>query len=86
MGTLKSALRRSMAAVWLAASVSALAACGDNLPAADDPGGSMSDAGPDEPSDAAVQTLTPCLDRPTDMQKPPTGQLPCDLLPPGFGG
>ncbi|HKQ69864.1 MAG TPA: hypothetical protein VJT73_11025 [Polyangiaceae bacterium] len=26
----------------------------------------------------------PCLDRPTDLPRPPSGQLPCDLLPPGF--
>jgi len=28
--------------------------------------------------------LAPCLDRPTDLDRPPSGQLPCDLLPPGF--
>ena len=62
----------------------ALAACGDNNvrppPDArpDDP-----DAG-EEPADAGVDELAPCLDRPTDLARPPTGQLPCDLLPPGF--
>ena len=31
--------------------------------------------------------LAPCLDRPTDLPRPPrpSGKLPCDLLPPGFG-
>ena len=46
----------------------------------------------DIPGDAAVvtpdapgqMTLAPCLDRPTDLARPPTGQLSCDLLPPGF--
>jgi hypothetical protein len=33
------------------------------------------------PSDGG---LAPCLDRPTDLDRPPSGQLPCDLLPPGF--
>lgn len=66
---------------WLAAL--ALAACGDNRlrPPAD--------AGPEDPDageeDAGVEVLAPCLDRPTDLARPPTGQLPCDLLPPGFG-
>jgi hypothetical protein len=23
-----------------------------------------------------------CLDRPTDLARPPTGQLPCELFPP----
>jgi hypothetical protein len=61
----------------------ALAACGDNLPplpADDDPD---HDAAP-EPPDAGG-ALAPCIDRPTDLARPPTGQLPCDLLPPGFG-
>jgi hypothetical protein len=58
----------------------ALAGCGDNLPPlpADD-----HDAAP-EPPDAGG-ALAPCLDRPSDLARPPTGQLPCDLLPPGFG-
>lgn len=25
-----------------------------------------------------------CLDRPTDLMRPPSGQLPCELLPPSF--
>lgn len=25
-----------------------------------------------------------CLDRPTDLPRPPTAGLPCELLPPGF--
>jgi hypothetical protein len=48
--------------------------CGDNgKPAV------ASDAGGD-----AVIELKPCLDRPTDLARPPTGQLSCDLLPPDF--
>jgi len=56
------------------------AACGDNLP------GVSRDAGPhdDAPADAEPQAVGPCLDQPTDLLRPPAGQLPCELLPPGF--
>jgi hypothetical protein len=52
-----------------------LAACGDNIKA------TPQDAGSDA-TDASA--LAACLDRPTDLPRPPTGQLPCELLPPGF--
>ena len=55
----------------------AVAACGDNqkAPVQDDAGVQV---------DATPQALAPCLDRPDTFDRPPTGQLPCDLLPPGF--
>lgn len=28
--------------------------------------------------------LSACLDQPTTLVTPPSGQLPCELLPPGF--
>jgi len=48
--------------------------------------GSPADSGPSDattppPGDGG---LAPCLDLPTDLDRPPSGQLPCDLLPPGF--
>lgn len=52
------------------------AACGDNTKAS-----VPDDAGPDAPDAAPVGA---CLDRPTDLPMPPTGALPCELLPPGF--
>ena len=52
------------------------AACGDNKDA-------PKDAGADA-SDAAIP-VGGCLDQPTDLPRPPSGQLPCELLPPGFG-
>jgi hypothetical protein len=55
------------------------AACGDNGKAA-----KPHDAGVDASVDAAPQALGPCVDRPTDLARPPTGQLPCEFLPPGF--
>jgi hypothetical protein len=60
--------------------VAGLAACGDNkspnAPPKDDAGVTPDGDGP--------ATVGPCLDRPTDLDRPPTGQLPCELLPPGF--
>lgn len=54
------------------------AACGDDGKPA-----TPRDAGVDASVDAAPQALGPCLDRPTDLARPPAGQLPCELLPPG---
>ena len=61
----------------------ALGACGDNLAGPKDAGG---DDAPvvDATPDAAPTALAPCLDRPTDLPRPPTGALPCELLPPGL--
>jgi len=50
-------------------------ACGDNQVAPTEP----SDAGIDGPAPIAA-----CLDRPTELSRAPSGQLPCELLPPGF--
>ncbi|HWO20074.1 MAG TPA: hypothetical protein VNO30_14910 [Kofleriaceae bacterium] len=54
------------------------AACGDNGTSA-----KPHDAGV-EIDAAAPQAAGPCVDRPTDLARPPPGQLPCELLPPGF--
>ncbi len=58
--------------------VTLLAGCGDNLRPVIDDGGT------DATGDASMQTSGPCLDQPTDLARPPSGALPCDLLPPGF--
>jgi hypothetical protein len=58
-----------LACAWL------VAACGDNQQA-------PKDAAP--PDDAEPSELKPCLDKPTDLPRPATGALPCELLPPGF--
>jgi hypothetical protein len=50
-------------------------ACGDNAAPKDSP----DDAGIDGPA-----AIGACLDRPTEMARAPSGQLPCELLPPGF--
>jgi hypothetical protein len=56
----------------------AVAACGDDNDAPAKPG---DDAGIDAPPIAPVRTA--CVDRPDELSLAPTGQLPCDLLPPG---
>lgn len=56
----------------------ALLACGDNVREV------PKDAAPDTPPTDA-SPLKACLDQPTDLPRPPSGQLPCELLPPGFG-
>ena len=66
--------------VCLLAALALTAACGDNKAAPED-APPASDAGIDAPSTA----LAACLDQPTELARPPTGQLPCELLPPGFG-
>jgi hypothetical protein len=38
-------------------------------------GGSSSDGGVGQ---------VPCLDQPTDLPRPPSGMLPCELIPPEF--
>jgi hypothetical protein len=63
--------------VCLLAAVAMTAACGDNKAAPED-------AAP-PPGDAAPTALQACLDQSTELSRPPTGQLPCELLPPGFG-
>jgi hypothetical protein len=39
---------------------------------------------PPPPAPPPVDSLSPCVDQPTALQGPPSGQLPCELLPPGF--
>jgi hypothetical protein len=61
-----------IACAWLAA------ACGDNQETPKDA------APPDDGGTDAPGALGPCLERPTDLPRPPTGALSCELLPPGF--
>lgn len=56
-----------------------LGACGDNLDNKLHDSGVGSDASIDTPTTA----LTGCLDTPNGLDRPPTGALPCDLVPPG---
>jgi hypothetical protein len=59
----------------------ALGACGDNKLTPKDAGADpTADASPID-SGAAVRS---CLDRPHEAANPPNGQLPCELISPGF--
>lgn len=62
-------------ALALAALAPLAVSCGDNRPPATPDDGGI---------DAAPEALAPCLDRPTDLARPPNGALPCELLPPGL--
>jgi hypothetical protein len=82
-------MRRGLWPSALALAVTVVVSCGkDDLPGTPAPidGGSSSGAGgaggAAPTSDAG---LVPCLDRPTELERPPSGQLPCELLPPDFG-
>ena len=71
-------------AVWAALAIVPLCGCKKStVPPLDlwprDSGSMTPDAGPDGGGGLAA-----CLDRPTDLARPPTGQLPCELIPPGL--
>jgi len=73
--------------MWRTTLIAVLAAlavgCGDNLAAPiDAPDDDDASPGIDAGIDAAPSTLSACLDRPTDLTRPPTGKLPCELIPP----
>jgi hypothetical protein len=57
------------------------AACDDDNPGSGDTGGN-NEAGA---GSGTIVSLKPCLERPGELQRPPSGGLPCDLLPPDFG-
>jgi hypothetical protein len=75
----------------LAAGV-ALVCCGD------DDDGAAADGGTPPTLDGALTSdgaqpdvlvpdgarLSSCVERPTDIPRPPTGRLPCELIPPGL--
>jgi hypothetical protein len=55
--------------------------------ACDDDVGSSNGTGPSNDAGAGGEHATmrkPCLDRPGELQRPPSRGLPCDLLPPNF--
>jgi hypothetical protein len=66
---------RFLAGAAFALGLALAGACGKSKPV----GLGGGDGGP--PADGA---LAPCLDQP-GLPRPPSGQLPCELLPPSFG-
>jgi hypothetical protein len=75
----------ALAAILLAGLL--LASCDDD--ANDRPGSSAGAAG-DSGSETGgaggedAETSAPCLDRPGALPRPPSGRLPCELIPPGL--
>lgn len=64
-----------------------LSACGgkEDPPNTKPDGGEITDAGDtDAGKDGGVTGACDGLDRPTDLPRPSTSALPCELLPPGF--
>ncbi|MBX3185373.1 MAG: hypothetical protein KF819_00095 [Labilithrix sp.] len=74
--------------------IAALACCGESAVNAPDPTPTPvipSDGGPPPipPGDSGTDAQPPgprtsCLDRPTELSRPPTNRLPCELIPPGL--
>ena len=61
-----------------------LGACGDNLENKTHDAGVGSDTLPiDAPIDTPAAALTGCLPSTTGIDRPPTGALACDFVPPG---
>jgi hypothetical protein len=81
---------RGIAAPGTALALGALlfAACGKGKSSPMDAAGTI-DTAADTTADTAAgvdaaPARTPCLDQPADLPRPPSGRLPCELLPPGF--
>lgn len=80
---------------WMFLPLVMLMCCGesdkaDPSDAATQPPTPVSDGGIEDapaPVDGATAdggALTACVERPTDLPRPPTGRLPCELIPPGL--
>lgn len=69
------ALRFGLAGALFLAGVGASCGGGQRPPA---------DGGQDHPTDVNSGELTACLDRPENLDRPPSGRLPCELIPPGL--
>lgn len=89
---------RSFTCACVVALAAVFTACDDDDPDRADAtggrsatGGAPSDAGAENGGESSAEAgatgarLVPCLDRPGELQRPPNGSLPCDLLPPDFG-
>lgn len=87
-------MRKAMAALCVVGALcgggAMLGSCDDEAdPARSDAGGvvdaaNVSDAPAVAPDSAATPALTGCLDSPQELARPPSGRLPCELIPPGL--
>lgn len=67
---------------WILMLALCLGACGDDGSSPQDDASRPPDANaPDAGAPDGGATVS-CLEQPTDLPRPPMGQLPCDLLPP----
>ena len=57
-------------------------ACGDDGSSPPDDASRPPDASASDASAPDAGAAVSCLDQPTDLPRPPTGPLPCELLPP----
>jgi hypothetical protein len=76
--------------------VTLVATCDDDkgTPSTPDAAATMDGGAADRTIDAALDAntseggtssgLTACLERPDELPRPPLGQLPCELIPPGL--
>jgi hypothetical protein len=81
-------VRWVLAALALAGALGA--GCGKVKPGTSADGGVGSggaDGAAGQPADAGAETFAsvPCLDRSTELPRPPTGTLPCEMLAPTVG-
>jgi len=60
-----------------------LAGCDEDEPSADEAGTSGASNGEGGAGAGGAGEL-PCLDRPDTLTRPPSGRLPCELIPPGL--
>jgi hypothetical protein len=62
----------------------ALAACDEDEPSTDEAGSAGTSNGEGGAGAGGAGELVPCLDRPDTLTRPPSGRLPCELIPPGL--
>jgi hypothetical protein len=73
------------AAGWFAFLVAVLlTSCGKTKPASSGGAGGVDGAGIIDGGALDNGGLASCLDQPSDLPRPPSGRLPCELIPPGF--
>jgi hypothetical protein len=66
-----------------------ICSCGKSKPASPKDGGANdvgtgSDVSVTDFGSPDAGALSPCLEQPTALPRPPAGRLPCDLIPPGL--
>jgi hypothetical protein len=90
---MRTSVHRGALIVAVLTAMGSLLHCGDDDDRAGDadagvtPPALLDAAPPPPPLDARAPDggrLASCVERPTDLPRPPTGRLPCELIPPGL--